>query len=157
MRKFGYPLYEELARIVWMMRLPEAMRLPGTMPAGTCSEALISNIDFLPTVCELAGVELPRPVDGTSLMPLVRGEGQAVHEKLYMGAWNVRAGVVWNQYKFIDNRGERPDELFDMRCDPLEKHNLATELPDLVQQMHRDLWEFHQPWSLKLSRQHKVG
>ena len=151
LRKFGYPIYDELARVVWMMRLP------GTMPEGACSEALISNIDFLPTVCELAVVELPRPVDGTSLMPLARGETEAVHEKLYMGAWNVRAGLVCNQYKFIDNRGEKPDELFDMRCDPLERHNLATEMPDLVEQLHRDLWEFHQPWSLKLSRQHGVG
>jgi arylsulfatase A-like enzyme len=150
-RKFGYPLYDELSRVVWMMRLP------GTIPAGVCSPALISNIDFLPTIAQMAGFELPRTVDGVSLAPLVKGEAPSVHEKLYMGAWNVRSGVIWDRYKFIDNRGEKPNELFDMLCDPLERHNLVEEMPDLAHQLHRDLWDFHQPWSLKLSRHHKVG
>lgn len=148
LRKFYYPLYDELSRIVWMMRKP------GTLTAGHRVHALVENVDFLPTLFELCGLAPEAQLEGRSLMPLVRGEVQRVRERIYFGAYNYRAGVRTEHEKFIDNRGEKPNELFDMDTDPLEQHNVIEERPEEARSLHRLLWEFHKPWQAKHSRRH---
>ncbi len=148
-RKFGYPLHEELSRIVWLMRKP------GLMPSGKRLPALVSNVDFVPTLLELCGLESEADLMGSSLAPLVRGEVEKVRDALYMGAYNYRTGVRTETHKFIDNRGEKPDELYDMTTDPLERHNLIHREPELARQLHRQVWDFHAPWQVKHSRHHK--
>jgi arylsulfatase A-like enzyme len=148
LRKFGYPIYDELARIVWMIRWP------GHVTAGLRLSGLASNVDFLPTLFELTGLQTETRLDGRSLMPMVRGEAPRVRERVCLGAFNYRDGVRDERYKFIDNRGEKPDELYDMVADPRELNNLLPEQEELGRQMHRQLWEFHGPWQVKHSRRH---
>lgn len=148
-RKFGYPIYDELARIVWMMRKP------GLLPAGRRIPALVSNVDFVPTLLELCDLRTDAPLEGRSLLALVAGQTDAVRERLFMGAYNYRAGVRTPRYKFIDNRGEKPNELFDMVADPGEQCNLIEREPGLARELHRALWEFHAPWQVKHSRMHQ--
>lgn len=58
-------------------RVPGVFRWPGRIEAGTTNVTPIGGVDFLPTVCEIAGVPLPpdRVLDGTSILSLLRGEG----------------------------------------------------------------------------------
>ena len=51
------------------------VRGPGGFHGGRVSDALVSQIDLYPTLCELAGVEQPDCLQGRSLLPLVRGRG----------------------------------------------------------------------------------
>ncbi|MFQ6116368.1 MAG: hypothetical protein ACE5NG_20100, partial [bacterium] len=56
-----------------------------------------------------------------------------------------------SDWKFIDNRGEKPNELFDRRNDALERENLAEQNLDVVKELHRKLWEFGAQWAAPLS------
>ena len=150
-RKFGYPVYDELARIVWMMRVP------GARVEGARSSALVSNVDFLPTLLAIAGIEIDTALPGHDIMQLARGEKASVRENLYLGAYNYRTGVRTATHKFIDNRGEKDNELFDMVADPAEQHNIAEDNPELAHELHRRIWDFHEPWKVKMSRHHKAG
>jgi len=81
------------------LRVPLVMRWPNHLPSGKRVSALTDEIDVLPTICELAGIDPPHAdandarasstdpereqraiVDGKSLMPLVRGESASVRE-----------------------------------------------------------------------------
>jgi N-sulfoglucosamine sulfohydrolase len=59
------------------------MRGPGGFKGGRVIDALVSQIDLFPTVCELVGVEKPGWLQGRSLLPLVRGELEEIHEAVF--------------------------------------------------------------------------
>jgi len=60
------PLYEEVARI------PLLVRLPGQAPGRR--QAFVQPPDLMPTILDLAGIEIPQTVQGKSLVPVLRGE-----------------------------------------------------------------------------------
>ena len=59
------------------------MRLPGTVPAGAVSDALVSHVDLFPTICDLAGVSAPGWLQGSSLLPHIRGEIDEENEEIF--------------------------------------------------------------------------
>ena len=59
------------------------MRGPGGFTGGKVIDAPVSHLDVYPTLCELAGVEAPDWLQGASLMPLVRGETERLHEAIF--------------------------------------------------------------------------
>ncbi len=149
-RKFGYPLYDELSHIVWMMRWPERIA------AGSTYDALAGNVDLPETLLDAAGLGIPEQMEGRSLLPGLTGAGSEPPEHLCLGAYNYRAGVVTAAgHKFIDNRGEKPNELYFLPDDACERDNLLQAQPDLAAELHRKLWDFHEPWRAKLSRRHQ--
>jgi arylsulfatase A-like enzyme len=57
------------------IREPALLRLPGRLPAGQVSSQVASALDWVPTVCALAGVAAPRDLDeGVNLLPLLQGD-----------------------------------------------------------------------------------
>jgi len=148
-RKFGYPLYDELSRIVWMIRKP------ARIAPGIRTDALVSDVDFVPTLLSLCGLSIDTELEGEDLTAIIDGNEPLVRDQLFMGAFNYRTGVRTQTHKFIDNRGERPNELFDMVADPIEGDNIIHRQPDLAAKLHRDVWDFHKPWKVKHSRHHQ--
>lgn len=65
------------------IRVPLIMRLPGRLPAGRVVENQVSQIDIMPTVFDLLGLDLSLPVDGSSLLPLIRGETDTFRAEAY--------------------------------------------------------------------------
>ena len=59
------------------------MRGPGGFHGGKVSEALVSQIDLFPTLCELAGIAEPDWLQGRSLLPLVRREADEVNDAIF--------------------------------------------------------------------------
>ena len=59
------------------------VRGPSHFEPGSVSDALVSLTDLYPTVCELLGVEIPAHVAGSSLLPLVDGEVERLHDHVY--------------------------------------------------------------------------
>ena len=57
------------------LKMPLIMRWPGKIKAGTRSQALVQNIDYAPTLLEVAGLKPQWSVHGTSLLPILSGEG----------------------------------------------------------------------------------
>ncbi len=113
-----YP-YEE------SIRTPLFVRGPG-VPVGFRVEKLVLNIDFAPTIADLAGVSPPG--DGRSFAPLLRGEDPAWRSAVLLeaaggGAPPSYAGVRTETHKYVEYQtGEK--ELYDLRSDPYETESL---------------------------------
>jgi arylsulfatase A-like enzyme len=148
-------LYDPGLEIALLVRWPAS----GVSGARVVDD-LVSNIDLLPTLLELAGIPIPENVQGTSLAPALRGESSAPRsmifaEKTYHSYYDPMRAVRTDRFKFIRNfepaplveipadiavggmyrahvedytAGQHPpEELYDLRLDPLEQHNLAGE------------------------------
>ncbi len=102
-------------------------------PKGVVSQALFSDVDLAPTLCELSGVEIPGSVDGLSQMPVVRGDKDAVRDSClveyrtgYGRRDNDAAVLVTRDEKYVRyTTGE--EEFTDQVSDPQERTNLANQ------------------------------
>ncbi|HEX7171365.1 MAG TPA: sulfatase [Candidatus Limnocylindria bacterium] len=134
-------MYEE------SLRMPFIVRYPRMVEAGTSSDAIVLNLDVAQTLLELAGVEPTAPMQGRSLVPLLRGETPAdwrtsMYYRYWMhldgshGVWAHR-GVRTHRHKLVHYYGDaleqpgaapdpRPEEweLFDLEADPFELRSL---------------------------------
>ena len=140
------------------IRVPFIVRWPGTLPkAAVCNEPVIS-LDVLPTICAAAGVQLPadRTYDGKNMLGALRGQAkEPLHKVLfwYDGAdqWAVRTG----RWKLLSRNGS--SELYDLDADIGEKHNLATEQPQVVNRLKAlyDNWQSQLGEQLSKSKERK--
>ncbi|MEZ6065376.1 MAG: sulfatase-like hydrolase/transferase [Planctomycetaceae bacterium] len=89
------------------IRVPGIVRWPGRVKAGQASNVPVASLDFLPTFCELAGVDVPtdKPLDGTSLAGFLRGEELRRERPLfwhyYGGIGNRQVGVRHGDWKLV--------------------------------------------------------
>jgi arylsulfatase A-like enzyme len=132
------------------IRVPCLVRWPGVVPAGRVTDTPIHVTDWLPTLFEAAGAVAPggHAVDGTSLVPLLRGD-QLPERPLffYLPLYEVRFGatpcavVREGDWKLIEFFGDwfDPDgryvpghrlELYNLRQDVGEESNLAARQPE---------------------------
>lgn len=116
-------MYEEV------MQVPMILSWPGRIPVGSTRPELVSFYDFLPTVCEAAGVPVPssRNLVGRSYLPLAMNRPlprrQPWPSTVY-GQFRYAEMIRDNRYKLvIRHDGKGPNELFDLREDPREKVN----------------------------------
>ena len=116
------------------MRVPMLMRCPDLFPGGRVVDQVVANLDIAPTVLTAAGLQPPAYMVGASMIPLA--QQQAVPwrtELLYEYYWErnfpqtpTTFALRGDQYKFIRYYGVWDiDELFDLKADPKEMHNLA--------------------------------
>lgn len=118
------------------IRMPFAIRWPGKIKAGTTTEQPTAFWDFLPTVCELAGVKPSSKIDGISYLPTLSGQpkNQQAHDFLY---WEINEtqgpiqAIRMGNWKGI-LQYEKPFELFDLKNDPGETKNVADQYPEIV-------------------------
>jgi N-sulfoglucosamine sulfohydrolase len=64
------------------INLPFLVRWPGVVAPGTVQGAFVNVIDLLPTALDAFGIEAPGPLDGRSLLPLLRGEAASVRAEM---------------------------------------------------------------------------
>lgn len=107
------------------MKAPLIITGPG-IPNGR-SEALVYLHDLYPTLCELAGVEVPGSLDGKSLAPILRGESQKVRDVVFTAYSDVQRAVRDDHWKLIRYPAIHKTQLFDLREDPDELHDLAGD------------------------------
>jgi arylsulfatase A-like enzyme len=110
------------------IRIPMIARWPGKIQSGRTSDHPSAFWDFLPTACELAGIEPPEGIDGISYLPELLGQtkAQKKHEYLYW-IWAIRVGK-WKMHR----QGKNRYALYDLEKDIAEKDNLASKFPELV-------------------------
>ncbi|NDV61881.1 sulfatase-like hydrolase/transferase [Puniceicoccales bacterium CK1056] len=65
------------------LRVPLIMRWKGQASPGGEIDALVHFVDIVPTMVEIAGGEANESLDGTSILPLVKGDADAIHEAVY--------------------------------------------------------------------------
>lgn len=114
-------MYEEV------MQVPMIWSWPGHIPTQSARPELVSFYDFLPTVCEAAGVDAPkdRNLVGRSYLSLVTNQPRRERWRdLVFGQFRYAEMARDNRYKLVvRNDGAGPNELFDLRQDPREKVN----------------------------------
>ena len=112
------------------VRVPLVMAGPG-VPKGVSSDALCYLLDIYPTLCDLIGLPAPETVEGQSLVPAMRDQGDTVRDTLYCAYKEYHRSVRNGRFKLIEYvvDGQRTTQLFDMQSDPWELRSLAAE-PD---------------------------
>jgi arylsulfatase A-like enzyme len=152
--------YEELVHIPWILRHPDGLGVGRRIPA------LVQTVDLMPTILDALGIRGPwtlpylaptqtmfpqdivvnrRQVEltGKSLMPLLRGEAEAVRDfavSAHHGRqWSIRT-ADWSLLVPIDGSGG--PELYDRRRDPGEHDNLIDREPERAAAMELQLRRF---------------
>lgn len=82
------------------------IRGPGGFDGGQCIDGMVSHLDIYPTLCELLDIARPHWLEGTSLLPLVRGETSEIHEALfgevtYHAAYEPQRSIRTKRWKYI--------------------------------------------------------
>src|SRR5215203_4163746 len=88
------------------------VRGPGGFHGGKVSEALVSQIDIFPTLCELAGIPAPDFLQGRSLLPLVRRETDEVNDAIFAeltfhASYEPQRAIRTQRHKYIRRFGDR--------------------------------------------------
>jgi arylsulfatase A-like enzyme len=127
----------------YLVRVPLVFHGPGLFPARRV-EHQVRHLDIAPTILDAAGLGGSRPGWSTSLLPMARGEEAgdrpAVTEALQTMLHDPLRRLVGyrtGQYKLIyaPENPEVPPELYDLRADPGELHDLAASRPDVVAEL----------------------
>ncbi len=107
-------------------RVPFIVVAPGVTEPGTRTEASVSLMDIYPTLVELAGLELPEHVEGTSLVPLLEDPDAARTEPALTTYGRNNHALRSERYRYI-RYADGTEELYDHAEDPHEWTNLADE------------------------------
>jgi len=108
------------------MKVPLIISGPG-IPEGRVSEALIYLLDLFPTLSELCMLPPPENIDGESLVPLINGTVDRVRTSLFTAYRNTVRAVRNDEWKLIRYPQRAHYQLFNLKNDPLELNNLASE------------------------------
>ncbi len=126
-----------------LVRIPLLMRLPGRISPGTVVRQPVSQIDFMPTILDYLGRPLPQGIHGRSMRPLIEGRDVTWRGHAFCQRGDNLRMLRTERYKFFYRPRPRIVALYDLKNDPHENHNLATDAAaaDTVRQMHRRLME----------------
>ena len=144
------------------MRTPLVIRWPGHIQPGSVTDAMAQNIDFAPTILAAAGVEIPAWMQGLNLAPVLTGKKRSLERPyLYYHYYEFvkdhtvipHLGVRGERYKLIYFYTVNEWELYDLKTDPAEQHNLVRlpayqktflQLKNELMKL-RDLYDDHEP------------
>ncbi len=121
------------------VRTPFIVKGPN-IPAGKTAPGMFYLNSVYPTAAELAGLPIPESVDAPSIVPLINGEKEVVFDTVF-GAYRHFQRMVRSQdYKLIYYPMIKRTQLFDMKADPLEMHDLSV-LPEHSQRIENMMAE----------------
>jgi arylsulfatase A-like enzyme len=108
------------------------MRGPGGFERGRVFDALVSQLDLYPTICDVVGLEHPPWLEGASLLPLVRGHVAEIHDEIfaevtYHAAYEPQRAVRTARYKYMRRYNEQhPGRVLANLDDSLTKEVLLA-------------------------------
>lgn len=137
-------MYEE------SFRTPLLIRYPPTIERGSINSDLVQNIDLAPTILDFAGLEIPKDMQGLSLMPLLEDKEVKWRNELYYhyyeypGIHMVKRhyGIRTEKYKLIHFYYDIDEwELYDLEKDPQELNNVynSKEYIEVREHLHERL------------------
>ena len=108
------------------MQCPLIIRAPG-IPRGGATTAMTYLLDLYPTICELVGIDVPDDLDGKSLRPLWNDSSAEVRDSVFLPFRDVQRSVRDDRWKLIVYPQINHMQLFDLKSDPFEMHNLIDD------------------------------
>ena len=142
------PLYDEVTRVPLLIYLPDT--------AARRIDAMVTTPDLMATILELAGVAIPDTVQAPSLMPLVRGETERLHDfvitswPLYNPGQTIRVVDDWSrivtqplpstiddgEWTLLYAMGGEPAELYHRPSDPNLENNVLAANSAAARELH---------------------
>lgn len=122
------------------IHIPLIMSWPaGPFAAGRISEN-VQTADISATILDLAGLPNLEISQGSSLVPLMRGETQPYLERPVFSSdgWGTSASVIRGHFKLHKDR-EGNESLYDLTQDAPETNNIATDQPEVAAELHQEL------------------
>jgi arylsulfatase A-like enzyme len=121
-----------------IVHIPLIFSCPGLVGQGAVSNALVELVDVAPTILELCGMDIPPAIQGKSLAPILKGEGDihrhkdAVYCEYYSSLYHCHEDIFATmyydgRYKLVVYHGQEYGELYDHENDPGEYRNLWDE------------------------------
>ncbi|QDT95212.1 arylsulfatase [Gimesia aquarii] len=124
------------------IRVPLVVQWPGHIQPGEVTDHLSAFWDVMPTLADLTGTKAPADIDGISFLPTLLGkeQQQKQHEYLYweFPSYTGQQAVHMGDWKGVRQklmRKKNPQmkiELYNLKDDPGEKHNVADQHPEVV-------------------------
>lgn len=138
---------------------PLIVRWPGVVASGGIISDVGHIIDVLPTCAEVAGAVYPAsfndndvlPVEGSSLLPLLKGEKRAAPDTLYW-EWSRSRAVRQGDWKLCWDRKVEEWELYNIAKDRTEMNNLAATHPEKVKAMSKAWHTWAQQTGVKVPK-----
>ena len=113
------------------LRVPCIVRWPGKIPAGTTSDAFLTSLEVVPTLCAATGAALPKGValDGFDMLPVLQGKKRLLRSEMF---WQRKLdkGARVDHWKWVES--SRGSGLFDLRHDLGERRDLSKEKPEVL-------------------------
>jgi arylsulfatase A-like enzyme len=132
------------------IREPAGLMWKNKIKPNQVSDNFIVMMDMLPTLCELTGVEVDDPVDGMSILPILRGEKQITDDRLVyfvrregnlnyggLAYYAARLGPL----KILQNTPWEPMQYFNIYNDPFEKQPIEKKGDKNYEQLFMNLTE----------------
>jgi len=116
-----------------LVRVPLIISWPARFEQGLQSDALVELTDIVPTLLEIAGLDIPGGMQGRSLLPILEGKADSGEHRdfvrsiyfLALPRQQVRASMIRTRdFKFVKYHDHDVGELYDMKNDPGEFENL---------------------------------
>jgi len=136
------------------IRVPTIATWPKRIKSGSISDHPSAFYDFFATVSDIIGKPSFYHNDGISFYPTLIGEKQKKHDYLYweFPSYGGQQAIRFNQWKGIKKellKGPSKLQLYNLKKDPKEINNVATNYPEIVKKMERSMKEAHTKATIK--------
>lgn len=143
----------------WMyeesFKMPFLIKHPKNIEAGTTSDAMVMNVDFAPTLIDMAGLEIPSEMQGKSFKDVFeeeKNQRKSVYYHYY--EWPIwhkvqpHYGIKTKRYKLMHFYYSMDEwELYDLETDPNEMNNIYSEAPtELIENLKYELQELRKKY-----------
>ena len=128
------------------IRVPLIVNQPGRVPARQIDN-LVYFPDFMPTLAAIAeGDEVPQGTNGMDISPLFYGQDIDTDSRpLYWEFPGKQRAIRHGEWKAVTVKKGAPLELYRIKEDPYEKHDLAGDYPEVVRQLEKEMRHLRKP------------
>ncbi|WP_340114618.1 sulfatase-like hydrolase/transferase [Maribellus mangrovi] len=123
------------------IRVPFAMKWPGTIPAGEVYDNPVISLDIFATIIAQTGKEisLKNEIDGTNLIPYLNGQNKSLpHDKLFWRKFDAQDYAIRRGDDKLLIKGGETNMLFDLGTDISEAQNVSQSNTDRVDELTKE-------------------